>query len=71
MVAKLGLKLVNELGDEIEQVLCGNVFIQRSKLVDRLFRTGLAAGQQVGNDPPFTGVTENNVVNLTTLFSGN
>jgi hypothetical protein len=25
------------------------VFVQRSKLVDRLFRTGLAAGQQVRN----------------------
>ena len=25
------------------------MFIQRSKLVDRLFRAGLAAGQQVGN----------------------
>ena len=47
--AKLGLELLNELGDEIEQVLCGSVFIQRSKLVDSFFRAGLAAGQQVGN----------------------
>ena len=47
--AKLCLELLDELGDEIEQVLCGSVFIQRSKLVDRLFRAGLAAGQQVGN----------------------
>ena len=47
--AKLGLKLLNELCDEIEQVLCGSVFIQRSQLVDGLFRAGLAAGQQVRN----------------------
>ena len=46
---KLGLELLNELGDEIEQVLCGSVFIQRSKLIDGFFRAGLAAGQQVGN----------------------
>ena len=47
--AKLGLELVNELGDDVQQILCGSVFVQRPKLVDRLFRTGLAAGQQVGN----------------------
>ena len=47
--AKLGLELVNELGDDVQQVLCRSVFIQRSKLVDGLFRAGLAAGQQVGN----------------------
>jgi hypothetical protein len=49
VVAKLCLELLNELGDDVQQVLCGSMFIQRSKLVDRLFRTGLAAGQQVGN----------------------
>ena len=47
--AKLGLELLNELGDDVQQVLCRSVFIQRSKLVDGLFRAGLAAGQQVGN----------------------
>ncbi len=47
--AKLGLELVNELGDDVQQVLCRSVFIQRSKLVDGLFRAGLAAGQQVRN----------------------
>ena len=47
--AKLSLELVNELGDDVQQVLCRSVFIQRSKLVDGLFRTGLAAGQQVRN----------------------
>ena len=46
---KLGLELLNELCDEMEQVLCGSVFIQRSQLVDCLFRAGLAAGQQIGN----------------------
>ena len=49
VVAILGLELLDELCDEIEQVLCRSVFIQRSKLVDGLFRAGLAAGQQVGN----------------------
>ena len=49
MVAEFSLELLNELGDDVQQVLCGSVFIQRSKLVDRLFRAGLAAGQQVGN----------------------
>ena len=49
MVAILGFELLDELGDEMEQVLCGSVFIQRSQLVDCLFRAGLAAGQQVGN----------------------
>ena len=49
MVSEPCLELVNELGDDVQQVLCGSVFVQRSKLVDRLFRTGLAAGQQVRN----------------------
>ena len=47
--AKLGLELLNELGDDVQQVLCRSVFIQRSKLIDGFFRAGLAAGQQVGN----------------------
>ena len=47
--AILGFELLNELCDEIEQILCGGVFIQRSELVDGLLRAGLAAGQQVGN----------------------
>ena len=47
--AILGFELLDELGDDVQQVLCRSVFIQRSKLVDRLFRTGLTAGQQVGN----------------------
>ena len=47
--AKLGLELLNELGDDVQQVLCRSVFIQRSKLVDGLLWAGLAAGQQVGN----------------------
>ena len=47
--AKLGLELLNELGDDVQQVLCGGVFIQRSQLIDGLFRASLAAGQQVGN----------------------
>ena len=47
--AILGFELLNELRDEIEQILCGGVFIQRSELIDGLFRAGLAAGQQIGN----------------------
>ena len=46
---KLGLELLNELGDDVQQVLCRGVFIQRSQLIDGFFRAGLAAGQQVGN----------------------
>ena len=49
MIAKLCFELLDELGDDVQQVLCRSVFIQRSKLVDGLFRTGLAAGQQVRN----------------------
>ena len=49
MVAEFSLELLNELGDDVQQILCGSVFIQRSKLVDSFFRAGLAAGQQVGN----------------------
>ena len=41
MVAILGFELLNELGDDAQQVLC--------RLVDGLFRAGLAAGQQVRN----------------------
>ena len=49
MIAKLCFELLDELGDDVQQVLCGSVFIQRSKLVDSFLRAGLAAGQQVGN----------------------
>jgi len=49
MVAEFSLELLNELCDNAQQVLCRSVFIQRSQLVDGLFRAGLAAGQQVGN----------------------
>ena len=49
MVAILGFELLDELGDDVQQVLCRSVFIQRSKLIDGFFRAGLAAGQQVGN----------------------
>ena len=49
MVAKFSLELLDELGDDVQQVLCRSVFIQRSKLVDGLFRAGLTAGQQVRN----------------------
>ena len=49
MVAILGFELLDELGDDVQQVLCRSVFIQRSQLINGLFRAGLAAGQQVGN----------------------
>ena len=47
--AILGLELLDELGDDVQQVLCRGVFVQRSQLIDGFFRAGLAAGQQVGN----------------------
>ena len=47
--AKLGPELLDKLRDDVQQVLCGGVFIQRSKLIDGFFRAGLAAGQQVRN----------------------
>ena len=49
MVAEFSLELLNELGDDVQQLLCGSVFVQRPKLVDGLLRASLAAGQQVGN----------------------
>ena len=49
MVAEFSLELLDELGDDVQQILRRSVFIQRSKLVNSLFRAGLAAGQQVGN----------------------
>ena len=49
MFAKLGLERLDELRDNVQQVLRRSVLIQRSKLVDGLFRAGLAAGQQVVN----------------------
>ena len=58
MIAKLCFELLDELGDDVQQVLCGSVFIQRSKLVDSFFRAGLAAGQQVGNGAVAFRVTD-------------
>ena len=49
MIAEFSLELLNELGDDVQQVLCRGVFVQRSQLIDGFFRAGLAAGQQVGN----------------------
>ena len=49
MVSEPCLELVNELGDDVQQVLCRSVFIQRPKLVDSFLWAGLAAGQQVRN----------------------
>ena len=79
VVAKLGLELVNELRDDVQQVLCRSVFVQRPKLVDGLLRAGLAAGQQVRNGAitlrvPNLGVTlvlvfdEGRVVGLVELL---
>ena len=45
--AKLGLELVNELRDDVQQVLCGSVFIQRSQLIDGFFRAGFLTFKQV------------------------
>ena len=49
MVSEPCLELVNELGDDVQQVPRRSVFIQRPKLVDSFLWAGLAAGQQVGN----------------------
>ena len=49
MVSEPCLEFLDELGDEIEQILCGGVFIQRSELIDGFFWACLAAGQQVRN----------------------
>ena len=56
--AEFSLEILNELGDDVQQVLCRSVFIQRSKLVDSFFRAGLAAGQQVGNGAVAFRVTD-------------
>ena len=70
MVAILGFELLNELGDNIQQVLCGSVFIQRSQLVDGLFRAGLATGQQVGNGAVTLCVPDLCVASILTLNKG-
>ena len=49
MVSEPCLELLDELRDDVQQVLCGSVFIQSSQLIDGFFRAGLTAGQQVGN----------------------
>ena len=54
--AKRGLELLNELRDDVQQVFCGSVFIQRPKLVDSFLWAGLAAGQQVGDAAVSFGV---------------
>ena len=47
------------VGDEpLRQVLCGSVFVQRSKLVDSLLRAGLAAGQKVRDGAVSFGVPD-------------
>ena len=49
MVAEFSLEFLNELGDDVQQVLCGGMVVHCSQLIDSVFRAGLAAGQQVGN----------------------
>ena len=56
--AKLCLEFLDELGDDVQQVLCGSVFIQRPQLVDGLLRASLAAGQQVENAAVSFGVPD-------------
>ena len=58
MVSEPCLELVNELGDDVQQVLCRSVVIQRSQLVNGLFRASLTAGQQVGNGAVALRVTD-------------
>ena len=68
--AEFSLELLNELCDEIEQILCGGVFIQRSELVDGLLRAGLTAGQQVGNGAVALRVPDLGVAPVLTFDKG-
>ncbi len=70
MIAKLCFELLDELGDDVQQVLCGSVFIQRSKLVDSFFRAGLAAGQQVRNGAVALRVPDLGVAPVLTFDKG-
>ena len=45
--AKLCLELLDELGDDVQQVLCRGVFVQRSQLIDGFFRAGFLTFKQV------------------------
>ena len=47
--AILGFEFLNELGDDVQQVLCRSVVVLCSQLIDGLFRAGLTARQQVRN----------------------
>ena len=47
--AILDLELLNELGDDVQQILCRSMLVLCPQLIDGFFRAGLAAGQQVGN----------------------
>ena len=68
--AKLDLELLNELGDDVQQVLCRSVFIQCSKLVNGLFRAGLTAGQQVRNGAVALSVPDFGVALVLTFDEG-
>ena len=70
MVAILGFELLDELCDDAQQVLCRSVFIQRSKLIDGLFRAGLAAGQQVRNGAVTFSVPDFGVALVLTFDEG-
>ena len=70
MVAILGFERLNELRDDVQQVLCGSVFIQRPKLVDSFLWAGLAAGQQVGNGAVSFGVPDLSVALVLTFDEG-
>ena len=67
---KLGLELLNELGNDVQQILCGGVFIQRSELIDGFFWAGLAAGQQVGNGAVALRVPDLGVAPVLTFDKG-
>ena len=70
MVAEFSLELLNELGDDVQQVLCRGVFIQRFQLIDGFFRAGLAAGQQVGNGAVALRVPDLGVAPVLTFDKG-
>ena len=68
--AKLGLELLDELGDDVQQVLCGGMVVHCSQLIDSFFRAGLAAGQQVGNGAVALRVPDLGVAPVLTFDKG-
>jgi hypothetical protein len=45
MVAEFSLELLDELGDDVQQILRRSMVVLCPQLINGLFRAGLAAGQ--------------------------